>query len=79
VNKSAHREKVQSAQKELDVLLERINSVLIALNLGMSEAKGRELLIMIERDQRRVRDALRLAEADIIRRLLEELEKKGGS
>jgi hypothetical protein len=75
-NKVQHQQNVQKAEKELDVLMERMNSVLIALNLGMSEAKGREMLIVMERNQRQVRDHLRVVEVQIIEELLNTLKNK---
>lgn len=74
-NKSLHQENVQKAVKELDQLMERMNSVLIALNLGMSEAKAREMVIVMERSQRRIRDDLRLIETQIVGDLLKGLEE----
>ncbi len=62
-NKVMHQQNVQKAERELDQLMEKINSVLIALNLGMSEAKGREMLIVMEQRQRSVRNNLREIES----------------
>jgi len=75
-NRVSHHQKLTAATKELDELMLKINSVLIALNLGMSEAKERERLVMIERLERGVRDSLSQTEADIIRKLLDDLNKK---
>jgi hypothetical protein len=76
-NKALHLEKVRESARELDALMQRINSVLIALDYGMTEAKTREMLIVMERTQRDVRDALRFLQAENIRILLEGLNKKG--
>jgi hypothetical protein len=72
VNKALHVLKVQEAGRELDALMQRINSVLIALDFGMTEAKTREMLIVMERTQRSVRDDLRFLQARRIEILLNE-------
>jgi hypothetical protein len=75
-NKAAHQQSIQKAGKELEKLMERINSVLLALELGKSEAAERERLIRIEREQRAVLEALRVREVNIIQELLNELNGK---
>ena len=75
-NRPQHLKHLQTATRELDDLMRKLNSVLIALNLGMSEAKERERLVMIHRLEDQVRRSLTETETDIIRRLIEELNKK---
>jgi hypothetical protein len=74
-NRTAHQQNLQKAGKDLDVLMQRLNSVLIALSVGQTESKAREMVLVMEQNQRRIRDDLRILENDAIRKLLEEATK----
>ena len=73
-NRATHQLKVQLAGKELDLLMARINSVLIALDVGMSEAKAREIAIVMEQTQRRIRDDLRIIHTVELEKILNSIK-----
>jgi hypothetical protein len=75
-NKDKHLDNVKKATKELDVLLERLHSILIAMDEGIAESKLIEILVGMERDQRRNSDTLRLLHRQIIEDLLAPFREK---
>jgi hypothetical protein len=67
VNQAKHLDNVRKAGKEMDLLIDRVRSIVNAMNEGVIESKLVESLIIMERVQRSTTDNLRF-----IRRIEEE-------
>jgi hypothetical protein len=69
-NKAKHVQAIRDARDQLNILIDRLNSVLIAMNEGIVESRLLETLITIERTQRQSSETLRAIrakeEADLI-------------
>jgi hypothetical protein len=74
-NAATHVANITNANKELDELMAKINSVLVHIQKGVTKAQALEQLIAVERRQREVWNNLRSREADIIADTLKFLQQ----
>jgi hypothetical protein len=70
-NRGLHVGNARAAAQQLDRLLERLNEVLVAMDEGVVESKLLELIVGIERDQRRVAERARFVHNREVENLLD--------
>ncbi len=76
VNRARHLDTIRKAGKEMDALIERIRTVVNAMNEGVAESKLIESLIVMERSERRAAEILAAIRLEQERIVLEAIQGK---